>query len=178
MIHKKSVLAICGSTRSNSTNEAILKGIATTYSSEFKLELYQGISDLPHFNPDIADDSLSPFVKKFRDKIMAADGILICTPEYVFSLPGALKNAIEWTVSTTVFLDKPTALIVASGIGEKTFESLKLIMTTVGSKMNEDSSILIQGARSKFNQEGMPVDEIAGKSIEKMMKGFISLFDS
>ena len=68
----------------------------------------------------------------FRKSIEEADAVLICTPEYVFSLPGILKNALEWTVSTTVFSDKPTALLTASSSGEKAHESLLLVMKTLG----------------------------------------------
>jgi NAD(P)H-dependent FMN reductase len=53
----------------------------------------------------------------FRKKIEDADGVLICTPEYVYSLPGSLKNAVEWMVSTTLFTDKPAALITAASSG-------------------------------------------------------------
>jgi chromate reductase, NAD(P)H dehydrogenase (quinone) len=175
---KKKVLAICGSTRKNSSNEAILKGLAISYGEHLELQLYTDLAELPHFNPDIEDASLAQSVKDFREMIEKADGVIICTPEYVFSLPGSLKNAIEWTVSTTVFLNKPTALIVASGMGEKAYESLVLIMNTVGSKIGEHATILIKGARSKFNDQGVPTDSQTKKDLEKMMNSLLQTINT
>lgn len=170
-------MAISGSTRYLSSNEAILKFIANHYSESLDVELYAGIAELPHFNPDLDDESIPLSVQGLRKRIEEADGVLICTPEYIFSLPGALKNAIEWTVSTTVFSDKPTALIVASGLGEKAYESLHLIMTTVGAKIGKQASLLIQGARSKFNSQGKIADESVLRGIDNLMHSFMETVD-
>lgn len=147
------ILAICGSTRSQSTNHAILQMMAEKYSEQAEITLYPSISGLPHFNPDLDQDQDQPppVVKAFRTAIEAADGVLICTPEYVFSLPGTLKNALEWTVSTTIFSEKPTALIVASGLGEIAFESLRLIMQTLGAAVAPNAALHIPGARNKLS---------------------------
>ena len=170
---RKKIVALCGSTRYNSTNESILTIIASLYNDSLDVQLYKGIGELPHFNPDDDGEQVPVSIKNFRDLIAAADGVIICTPEYVFSLPGALKNAIEWTVSTTVFSDKPLAIIVASGLGEKTFESLTLIMNTVGAKIGPHAKLLIQGARSKVNPEGQLTDEAALQDIKTLMTSFI-----
>ncbi len=63
---------------------------------------------------DLDGENPPEAVLAFRKQIAAADGVLICTPEYVFTLPGSLKNALEWCVSTTIFSQKPTGLITAS----------------------------------------------------------------
>ena len=158
---RKSILAISGSTRKNSTSEAILRTIASLYEKSLDVHVYLSIDQLPHFNPDADTDEVDPRVTQFRGLIEHADGVLICTPEYVFSLPGTLKNAIEWTVSTTVFLNKPTAMIVASTGGEKAFESLELILKTVGANIPDRSRLLIQGARSKIGRQGdMPAETL------------------
>ena len=77
----------------------------------FEFEIYAGIAALPHFNADLDDEGLPPSIENFPPRIEEAAGALICTPEYVFSLPGTLKNALDRTVSTTVFSDKPAAII-------------------------------------------------------------------
>lgn len=171
--NRKKIVAISGSTRAKSTNQFLLKFIANLYNEEIDLQFYEGIAGLPHFNPDVDDENISPEVKNFRTLIEKADGVLICTPEYVFSLPGSLKNAIEWTVSTTVFMDKPVAIIVASGLGEKTYESLKLIMLTVGAKIGEHATLLIQGSRSKLNAQGELTDEKTLHALKKLMHSFL-----
>ena len=169
---RKKILAISGSIRNNSANESILKMIGKRYAETLDVQLYAGIAELPYFHPDMAYENVPVVVTTFRNLIEQADGVLICTPEYVFSLPGALKNALEWTVATTIFSDKPVALIVASAAGEKAFESLLLIMKTLGAKIGEYSSLLIKGARGKFNSNGEIGDETILKELEKLITSF------
>ena len=170
---RKSILAIVGSTRSHSTNEAILRSIAIAYKKVLDVQVYTAIADLPHFNPDNDKEGAPAAVKTFREQIEKADGVIICTPEYVFSLPGVLKNAIEWTVSTTVFSEKPTAVIVASGLGEKAYESLLLILKTVGANIEEHSSVLISGARSKIDSHGQLVDPVTASAVHRVVDSLI-----
>jgi chromate reductase, NAD(P)H dehydrogenase (quinone) len=174
---RKRVFAICGSTRSQSVNHHILHQIAILYNDVLELQIFSGLTDLPHFNPDTKDDDISEYVQNLRSGIQRADGVILCTPEYVFSLPGSLKNALEWTVSTTVFSNKPTAIIVASGLGEKAFESLSLIMNTLGVQMDEGSKLLIQGARSKFSAKENSLDANTESRIKTVMDSFIAQMD-
>jgi NAD(P)H-dependent FMN reductase len=172
---KKKVLAISGSTRKNSSNEKILKFIAKLYSETLDVQIFSQIDVLPHFNPDVADKTPPPTVAIFLDLIKHADGVLICTPEYVFSLPGTLKNALEWSVSSTVFTDKPCAFIVASGLGEKAFESLGIIMQTlIQNEVPEECKLLIQGARGKLNADGEFSDAVLIGEIRKVIDAFIT----
>lgn len=157
---KKRILAVSGSTRKNSSNEKILRAIAVLYGDALDVQIYNQIDKLPHFNPDITDEEVMPSVLSFRKLIEEADGVLICTPEYVFSLPGTLKNALEWTVSTIVFSHKPVAFIVAAAGGTKAFESLDLILSTlIQTKIPDRSKLLIQGGRSKVNEKDEIIDE-------------------
>jgi NAD(P)H-dependent FMN reductase len=171
---RKKILAISGSTRRNSSNESILKIIAKLYADELDIDIYADVDKLPYFSPDIENENVLQSVKDFRHLIDKADGVIICTPEYVFSLPGALKNALEWTVSTTVFSDKPFAFIVASGLGEKTFESLDLIMSTILQyKIADDAKLLIQGARAKLNANGEMADQKLLEEIKRVVNALI-----
>lgn len=175
---KPSVLAICGSTRSQSTNLQIIKAIARLAAPDFNIEIYQHLTELPHFNPDLDGDEVPELVQAFRNQISAADGVLICTPEYVFSLPGSLKNAIEWTVSTTLFADKPTAIITASGLGKNAHESLQLIMKTVGSKMTDATQLLIEGARTKLNSAGEISDSVTLAKVELLVRDLSNMMNN
>lgn len=170
--YKNKILAICGSSRNNSTNEIILKAIASLYADQLDFLIYKQLSELPHFNPDLDIEAVPFAVKEFRKRIEDADGVLICTPEYVFSLPGSLKNALEWTVSTTLFSEKPVAFIVASALGEKTFDSLLLIMKTLQATIHEKSALLIQGAKSKVENRDQISDEKTLLQITKLMDSF------
>ena len=174
--YKPKILAISGSTRQHSTSENILTIISNIYLDRLEINIYKEIGDLPHFNPDITDEQIAGSVKIFREQIAAADGVLICTPEYVFSLPGALKNALEWTVSSTVFSDKPVACLVASALGDKAFESLLLIMKTlVGTELNPEATLLISGARSKITAAGTFADENTAAQVKMFMEAFIQM---
>lgn len=165
----KKILAICGSTRQVSANLQIIKALEAIAGNAWELILYTNLTALPYFNQDITDEQVPPSVKEFRKAIDTADGVLICTPEYVFSLPGILKNALEWVVSTTVFSDKPTALITASSSGEKAHEALLLVMKTLGVKTNDDACLWIPGVKSKLDAEGQVIQEELSAHLKKLV---------
>lgn len=168
------IFAITGSTRKNSSNYKILKHISETIKSEFEVEIFEDLDQLPHFNPDLDTENAPAGITSFRNKIAQADGIIICTPEYVFSLPGSLKNALEWCVSTTIFSKKRTGLITASASGEMGHEQLILIMKTLEAQFEDENLLLIQGVRGKINQEG----EITNKETLVALDQFITNFEN
>jgi NAD(P)H-dependent FMN reductase len=171
---KKKVAAICGSTRAQSANLSIIQYIGELLADKVELEIYNELSLLPHFNPDLDKDKAPDIVEALREKIKNSDGVLICTPEYVFSLPGALKNAIEWCVSTTIFSEKPVALITASASGAKAHESLQLVMKTIYADVTEETQLLIQGAKGKINSTGEITDALTAEQLKKLAYAFTS----
>lgn len=170
MAGKKKIIAICGSTRKNSANLQIINLIKKLAEDQLEISLFNNLETLPYFNQDIKDKEAPDSVLLFRDKIEQADGVLICTPEYIFSLPGVLKNALEWTVSTTIFADKPTALITASSSGKKAHESLILVMKTLGIKTNDDMCLLISGVKSKLDANGAIIDSDLNLNLQKLIQ--------
>ncbi|WP_294956813.1 NADPH-dependent FMN reductase [uncultured Flavobacterium sp.] len=173
---KIKILAISGSTRNNSSNFKILKYISNHLKSEFEVEIFEDLERLPHFNPDLDTDNPPQEITSFRNKIINADGVIICTPEYVFSLPGSLKNALEWCVSTTIFSNKKTGLITASASGEMGHEQLLLVMKTLEAKFDETTQLLIQGVRGKVNAEGEIVSEQTAKALQDFAENFKNQF--
>lgn len=169
---KKKILAISGSTRKNSSNFKILKFISENINKEFEVELFEDLESIPHFNPDLDTEHPPEAVLQFRNKINAAAGVLICTPEYVFSLPGSLKNALEWCVSTTVFSNKKVGLITASASGERGHEQLGLIMKTIEAKLTDETQLLIQGIRGKLNDDGTITDETTLHNLVAFISNF------
>lgn len=149
-MEKVKILAITGSTRNNSSNYKILKFISEHIKDSFEVEIFEDLAEIPHFNPDLDKENPPKEVEVFRNKIISADGVIICTPEYVFSLPGSLKNALDWCVSTTIFSNKNTGLITASASGEMAHEQLILIMKTLEAKLEGNTKLLIQGIRGKL----------------------------
>ncbi len=150
----------------------VINVISELAKDTLNISIYEDLTTLPYFNQDLSIENTPQSVLNFRDAIAKADGVLICTPEYVFSLPGILKNAIEWTVSTTVFTDKPTALITASSSGHKAHESLILVMNTLGIKTNDEMCLLISGVKSKINSQGEVIDKALISKLENLIINF------
>jgi chromate reductase, NAD(P)H dehydrogenase (quinone) len=163
---RKKIFAISGSTRRKSSSNAIIAEIKNRFADSLEVELFEGIETLPHFNPDEDQENFYSSVDLFRRKIELSDGVIFCSPEYVYTLPGSLKNAIEWCVSTTVFSNKPVAIIIAAAHGVKALESLQLIMTTIEARINPGASLVIQGAKGKINSDGGVNQEIIDQLID------------
>lgn len=175
----KRILALSGSTRSNSSNWRLLQAVSKLYQSQAEVCIYSGLEKLPHFNPNSQNGQLSTMVEDFIEQIQIADGLLICTPEYVFSPPAVLKNTLEWTVSGTVFSHKPVAMIVASSLGEKTFESLDLILATlVQEALPVSSKLLIQGSRGKMTPEGTFSDPATKAQVIKVVDSLLAQIET
>lgn len=164
---KKKILAISGSTKSQSSSLSILHFLTEEFREEIEFNIYAKLAALPHFNPEL-EKELPESIAELHNLIEDSDGILFCTPEYVFSLPGSLKNLIEWNVSTTLLSGKPVAMIVAAGSGKKAFESLDLILKTLEAKLSDESRLLIQGIKGKFNSNGEIINEEAIASLRKV----------
>ncbi len=122
------------------------------------MTVFNDLKALPHFDPEQSLENPPQIIEAFRESIDRADGVIICTPEYVFSIPSGLKNAIEWCVACTVFSDKPVGLITASAQGEKGHEELQLLMKTVVTKFTDETTLLIQGIKGKISLAGEITD--------------------
>jgi chromate reductase, NAD(P)H dehydrogenase (quinone) len=168
---KKKILVLLGSTKACSTNQKMVDYFTEKTKVFFDVEIYP-LSILPYFNPDLETDLLPDSVRDFRQKIEQADGVLISTPEYVFSIPGILKNALEWAVSTIVFDKKPTAIITAASSGYAAHESIQLILKTIGANFTEYTTILIQSPKSKINKMGEITDSKTAQLLDDLIENF------
>jgi chromate reductase len=143
----KKILALPGSLRSDSSSNVVLKIISGILPESVSFEIFDGIGSLPHFN----DPKETPqLVVDFKTRIQKADAVLICTPEYAFGVPGSLKNALDWTVSTGEFVGKPVALVTASSQGEKGHPALLNILTAISAKVPPGGDLLINFIRAKL----------------------------
>jgi chromate reductase len=178
MPDKKNILAIIGSASSNSANLKLVEKIASLTSKLLNITIYNDLKTLPHFDPELSVDNPPSQIIEFRKSIEKADGIIICTPEYIFSIPSGLKNAIEWCIATTVFSEKPCGLITASASGQKGHEELQLIMKTAMAKFTSQSCLLIQGVKGKFDEHGKLVDNEIEMRIEKFTNELMKLINN
>ncbi len=177
MPKKKNIIAINGSASQNSSNLALIYHIIELTKKEFNFTIFSDLTELPHFKTELTDENTPAAIVKFRNDILNADGILICTPEYVFSIPSGLKNAIEWCVSTTVFSKKPVGLITASASGLKGHEELKLIMKTIETNFTDDTTLLIQGVRGKIDKKGHILDTKTLDDLDKFVTSYCKLLE-
>lgn len=107
------VLCISGSLQARSSNLALLEAAAALAPPGMQLSVFDGLRALPQFNPDLETDAPLPVVQCFRQALAASDAVLIASPEYGFSLPGALKNAIDWVIGSGE-LERKVVAITAS----------------------------------------------------------------
>lgn len=176
---KKHVLAISGSTRAASANLHLINAIANLAAGKFELTVYDSIANLPIFNPDRDNEHDVPAeVTDFRAQLRAADGILICTPEYAMGVPGALKNAIDWTVSSCEFSHKPVALITASTSGLKAHDSLMGTLAVIEAKMNDDTQFVISFIKTKVNTANTITDDATLEKVNNMISALSELIDT
>lgn len=172
MQERKKILAIIGSAGSGSANLKLVEEIARMTANDFEITIYTHLKMLPHFEPELSANNPPEEIIAFRNAVHQADGLIISTPEYIFSIPGGLKNALEWCISTTVFENKPTALITASASGQKGHEQLQLIMKTAMAKFSEETSLLIPGIKGKISEDGKLKDEDVIIKVEKLIEAF------
>lgn len=132
------IFAISGSGRHASTNTAMLRALPNAAYPDHQITIFHGVSDLPVFSPDLEASDLPDTVQKFANLIQESDGIIIASPEYVRSIPGGLKNAIDWLVSRDEIIGKPIALMHASHRGDDMLEHLRLVLSTVSTQFSEN----------------------------------------
>ncbi|MEO5926955.1 MAG: NADPH-dependent FMN reductase [Bryobacteraceae bacterium] len=142
------ILAISGSLRHASSNSTLLRAVAALAPAHISVEIYTGLGELPHFNPDL-EDSEPPSVLDLRSRVANAHAVLICSPEYAHGVPGVLKNALDWLVGSGEFADKPVGLLNAAPRATHAQESLAETLRTMAARIIPEASITlaIQGAK-------------------------------
>ncbi len=151
------ILGISGSLRLNSSNMTILRVLTELAGDDIAIEIYNGIGNLPHFNPEIDQDNVLVPVKDWRDRLKAADAVIFCTPEYAHGVPGVLKNALDWIVSSGEFMHKRTAVISASPSldgGDKANSSLVQTLKVMMADIPIGAILCIPGVSAKLNAQG------------------------
>lgn len=169
------ILAISGSLRIGSSNTALLNAAANLV-PDTTFKLYEGLADLPHFNPEL-DDSSAP-VNNLRTLLHEADGVLICTPEYAYGIPGVLKNALDWTVSTGEFAGKPVVAISASPNstgGAQAHASLVLTLSALAAKIVEPESLIVPFVRTKLDARGNISDPATTQALSRVTDALVQV---
>ena len=164
------ILAWSGSLRKGSSNTKILHAAAAMAPEGITLELYDGLGDLPHFNPDFDQVNVPDRIRAFRDSVRAADALLISTPEYAHGIPGSLKNSLDWLVSEIGFAGKPVGLILGSATeGGFAQAALVEVLKTMSARVIHEAVINVPGARVRFDDEGRLIDPEAISKLRQFL---------
>ena len=166
------LLAISGSLREASTNTALLRAAATLAPERVSIRLYDGLATLPHFNPDLDVEPWPTPVAGWRREIAAVDGLLISSPEYARGVPGTLKNAFDWLVSSDVFPGKPVAFLHASARGVASQAALRLILETMAAKVIDEACVTIPLLGTQTDARALTEDPGMAKSIRDALATF------
>lgn len=174
MNRKIKILAVSGSLRATSSNVLLIKEIQKWAPANVELTIYQELGTLPAF-----DDSMEPSesIKAWRSELAAADGVMICSPEYAFGVPGALKNAIDWTVGSGELVDKPLALITAASSGDKAHAAWLQIFSALSADIPPGGALLIPFIRTKFNEKGAVSDVATKEAIMNTVQALIQTIE-
>lgn len=136
------LLAISGSLRRLSSNKALLHAATILVPPSIKIIVYDGLGDLPLFNPDLEGIEIRSVID-FRTRLKESDGVLIASPEYAHGVTGALKNALDWVVSSGEFQNKPVALLNTSSRAIHAQDSLREIIKTMDARVISEASLTI-----------------------------------
>jgi len=126
------ILSVCGSLQQKSGNLTLLERAAALAPAGVELLLYDGLRDLPHFNPDLEQAGTPAIVGALREAVQQSDALLIAMPEYGHSLPGALKNAIDWLIGSGELERKLCAITSSVPIAERGLLGLRALQDTLG----------------------------------------------
>jgi NAD(P)H-dependent FMN reductase len=137
------IIAISGSLRATSLNTAVLQAAGRLAPTGVKIEIFEGIGNLPFFNSDLDGDRVPREVAEFRAVIGTADGLLISSPEYARGVAGVMKNALDWLVGSFEFPNKPVALINTSPRATHALAALTVTLETMSARLVKDASITL-----------------------------------
>lgn len=177
MLNKAKVLVIIGSASKSSSNSKLMKAFVKLMADDLGITIYDNLGELPHFDP-LLSDSLPYVIGDLLADIASAEGVIFCSPEYIFSIPARLKNLLEWCVATTVFMDKPVGLITASADGQQGHAQMKLIMETLGARLTDETGLIIAGIKGRFDSQGQIGDKDILTALKKFGAAFLSLIKS
>jgi NAD(P)H-dependent FMN reductase len=178
------IIALSGSLREASFNTALIRAAAEMFPNEVAVASIEGI---PLYNEDDEkSDGIPANVTELKDRIANADGLLIATPEYNNSIPGVVKNAIDWLSRPAddiprVFHGRPVAIMGASpgGFGTNLAQNAWLpVLRTLKTRPWFEGRLMVSRASTLVDDKGALTDEATREKLEKFVSGFIDFCGS
>jgi NAD(P)H-dependent FMN reductase len=166
------VLLISGSLRSRSSNGAVVETLSALDLAGVEATVYAGMSRLPHFNPDDDFEPLPAPVIELRERLRAADAVMLCPPEYAGALPGSFKNLLDWTIGAGSLLDKRVAWINCAqpGRGLNAIDSLRKVLGFAGAHIVEDACLDAPVLPDSVGSDGLIADPAIRTAIGEAVK--------
>jgi chromate reductase len=169
------VLGISGSLRRGSFNTAALRAARELAPAGMEIEIYEGLREIPPYDDDVRQGQGYPApAEDLRARIKAADALLIATPEYNYSVPGVLKNAIDWASRPPEqpFDGKPIAIMGASpgplGSARAQYHLRQMFVFLNGMVLNRPE-VMIAQANTRFDAEGRLTDEKTREFVQALL---------
>lgn len=168
------ILGISGSLRSTSSNTSLLHACAKLAPADVNFNVYAGLDKLPYFSPELDGEGAvaADTVADLRQQLQAADAVIFSTPEYAFGMPGVLKNALDWIVSSADLMNKPVAVISASPLatgGEKAHASLVQTLRVMSAIIDEENMLIVPLVRTKMDAAGKITDLQLENSLKEIL---------
>ena len=165
------ILAISGSLRADSSSSAMIRAAALLAPSGVTVSVYDSLDTLPHFNPDLdrEGDIAPPSVAELRQRIGEADALLISTPEYAHGIPGTLKNALDWLVSSAEFPGIPVALVNPSPQSFHAHDSLAEIVRTMSADLPPDMAVRIPVLKRSMTDREIASDPAMSAALRSLL---------
>ena len=173
------IVGIAGSLRKQSYNRALLAAAENYLPEGVTLEQFD-IADIPLFDQDVLDTGTYPEpVQRFRERLAAADAVLIATPEYNYSVPGVLKNALDWASRppSPPFNGKPVAVMGASDGPWGTIRAqlhLRQVFVYLNAFPVQQPQVMVPKAREKFDEQGRLIDEAVGDQVRALVEALVN----
>lgn len=172
------VLGFAGSLREKSYNRALLKAAEELMPHNGALQIVD-LAPLPFFNQDVEEAGIPDSVRQWADQVRAADALLMATPEYNYSIPPVLKNALDWASRSSVgavLAGKPAAIMSAStGMfgGARAQYHLRQVCVVLNILPLNKPELMVMNADTKFDGEGRLTDEFSRNTLKKLLESLI-----
>jgi chromate reductase len=174
---KIKILGFAGSLRKNSYNKALLRAALELLPGDAALEIFD-LEGIPPYNQDL-DDNMPGKVKEFKQKILAADAVLIASPEYNYSIPGVLKNAIDWASrppGDNSWDSKPVAVMSASIAmlgGSRAQYHLRQVLVYINMFPINRPEVMVPFVQDKVDQNGRVTDEKTRRKVRELLESLV-----
>jgi chromate reductase len=173
------VLAISGSLRSDSHNRKLLLAAAELFPGDVEVEIWDGLKEVPAYDEDDDGDQAPAAVARLRAAIAGADALFFSTPEYNHSVPGVLKNAIDWAsrpAGSSAFMNKPVAVVGAStgAFGAVWAQAeLRKVLASTGARVVE-GELALGHAHQRFDADGALVDANLREELQEVVDTLVA----